>query len=298
MSLYLSNDETIKWEHAGKLYCLHIMLDGDALNPREDDGGLLTTMACWHRYHNLGDDIGKNISIEDWWRGLVKDNIPYDEFAKALFDGELSVKAVKRDDKPERYDVMYKCDDELWHTDYYSSDVSYGSLRDIVLEDLEVSDCMKLMENYAVWLPLWLYDHSGISMSCGARQYPYNDRWDSGQVGWILMTKQNALTIYDAENDGWQKVAIKTMQYEVEMYDEWLRGECFGYELYEADKPEDGEKPDWGEEEADSCWGFYGDDIIKNDMAWNVGFGLKEAIESGKYEVGTAERHVVSFYTF
>lgn len=40
-------------------------------------------------------------------------------------------------------------------------------------------------EDNVVWLPLYLYDHSGITMnttgfSCG---------WDSGQVGWIYVTK-------------------------------------------------------------------------------------------------------------
>ena len=43
----------------------------------------------------------------------------------------------------------------------------------------------------AVKLPLWLYDHSGISMSCGDRTYPYNDQWDSGLVGTIYVTKES-----------------------------------------------------------------------------------------------------------
>jgi len=43
--------------------------------------------------------------------------------------------------------------------------------------------------NAAVVLPLYLYDHGGISMST-SRVYPYNDRWDSGQVGFICATEE------------------------------------------------------------------------------------------------------------
>lgn len=232
--IWIGDNETIKWEHDDKLYCLHIMRDDDASNPREDDGGLLTTMACWHRDYRLGD-LAKGVSAEDWWRSLVSKNVPYDELMKALLSGELSIKAAEIPGCPGRYDELIKGGDGDWG--WCHEDLSYGSLKDFMLPDLEIKDCMKLMKDYAVWLPLWLYDHSGISMSCGERVYPYNDRWDSGQVGWILMTKLNALTIYDADKRGWQKAAIETMRHEVEVYSEWLEGLCYGYKLYEADKP-------------------------------------------------------------
>lgn len=286
----IGDNSTIKWENDCKLYCLHIMRDDDAANPREDDDGLLTTMACWHRDYKLGDDIGK-MSPEEWWCSLVDENVPNDELAKALVGGELSIKAVERPDG--EYDVKYKDDDGTWIDGCHCA---YRNLKYFTVNDLEVKECMKLMEEHAVWLPLWIYEHSGITMSCGGRGYPYNDRWDSSQAGWILMTKANALTIYG--KDDWRERALQTMQHDVEIYDEWLTGECYGYRLYEADKPADSEEPDWGEDETDSCWGFYGDDIIKNDMAWSVGCGLTEAIESGNYEVGTAERHTVTYWTF
>lgn len=39
--------------------------------------------------------------------------------------------------------------------------------------------------NAAVILPLYLYDHSGITMATT----PFYDHWDSGQVGFILVSK-------------------------------------------------------------------------------------------------------------
>jgi len=39
--------------------------------------------------------------------------------------------------------------------------------------------------NAAVILPLYLLDHSSISLST----HPFNNMWDSGQVGYILVSK-------------------------------------------------------------------------------------------------------------
>ena len=39
-------------------------------------------------------------------------------------------------------------------------------------------------------LPLYLYDHSGVTM----RTSPFNCRWDSGQVGFILTSRKTILS--------------------------------------------------------------------------------------------------------
>src|SRR3989304_2178978 len=40
-----------------------------------------------------------------------------------------------------------------------------------------------------VSLPLYLLDHSGLRMRIGS----FNDPWDSGQIGYIWMTKKTAI---------------------------------------------------------------------------------------------------------
>ena len=45
-ALYISDNGTIKWEHGGKLYCLHIQRDSDPENPRNWDCLLYTTDAA------------------------------------------------------------------------------------------------------------------------------------------------------------------------------------------------------------------------------------------------------------
>jgi hypothetical protein len=108
-------------------------------------------------------------------------------------------------------------------------------------------------ENPAVILPLYMYDHSGISISTS----PFSCRWDSGQIGFILVSKKKAL-----EEFGGKKVTIKLQQKleailegEVETYDQYVRGEMYGFQIV-----------DENDDIIDSCYGFFGTDFANNGM--------------------------------
>lgn len=87
-------------------------------------------------------------------------------------------------------------------------------------------------------LPLYLMDHSGLCMST----QDFNDRWDSGKVGFIYVTAEKLASecIEPAR-------AEEILKSEVGTYDCFLRGEVYGYTI---------ESPTG--EEIDSCWGYYG----------------------------------------
>lgn len=92
-------------------------------------------------------------------------------------------------------------------------------------------------------LPLYLYDHSGITMSTG----PFGCPWDSGQVGFIYTTKEQM------ENIGTPADKVEEcLKAEVEVYTKYIEGDCWGYVI----EDEEGD-------EVDSCWGFYGEDAAK-----------------------------------
>ncbi len=90
-------------------------------------------------------------------------------------------------------------------------------------------------------MPLYLYDHSGITISLS----PFSCRWDSGQVGFVIVRKEKMLRELSAKRftKSLKNKALKIAQGEVETYDQYLRGEVYGYKI-------DGD--------GDSCWGFYG----------------------------------------
>lgn len=121
-----------------------------------------------------------------------------------------------------------------------------------------------------VLLPLFLYDHSGISMSTG-RAYPFNCPWDSGQVGYIYVTRE---TIIKEWGKNGKAKAEKSLQGEVKEYDQYLTGDVYGYVV---------ETPNG--EHLDSCWGFYGLDYIKEEaesIAKHYAEGIRQAEEVEK----------------
>jgi hypothetical protein len=101
-------------------------------------------------------------------------------------------------------------------------------------------------------LPLYLYDHSGITMnttgfSCG---------WDSGQVGWIMVTKEKVRKEYGIKyiTQKWRNEVRIVLESEVKVYDQYLTGDVYGYQVCEVD--ENGIEG----EEIESCWEYYGEE--------------------------------------
>lgn len=116
-------------------------------------------------------------------------------------------------------------------------------------------------ENTAVILPLYLYDHSGISISTGA----FSCRWDSGQIGFIFVSKEKAL-----EEFGGKIVTAKLKEKlerildgEVETYDQYVRGDVYGFQIVDED-----------DDVVDSCYGFYGDNHKESGMLDYIDFEL------------------------
>lgn len=119
--------------------------------------------------------------------------------------------------------------------------------------------------NRLITLPLYLYDHSGITMNTTG----FHCGWDSGQVGWIFCTGADAL--HEWGNKRLTKRVIEKaeacLKAEVETYDQFLTGQVYGFTIYEHGAEEE---PESGNDLA-SCWGFFssdfGDDWETNGMA-------------------------------
>lgn len=98
-----------------------------------------------------------------------------------------------------------------------------------------------------VYLPVYGYDHGGLTISTS----PFSCSWDSGQLGYIYMTKEAAKNY---ENP------ILALESEVKIYDLWIRGECYYYVIFDE------------EEVLDSCGGYIGFEDCR-----------ESAIDSAKY---------------
>lgn len=92
-------------------------------------------------------------------------------------------------------------------------------------------------------LPVYLYDHSGLAVSTT----PFACPWDSGQVGYILMNREQAVEMWGRSVTD-KDLADKAGQFlvnELAAYHRYLAGEVYGYRILD----ENGEH-------VDSCWGY------------------------------------------
>ena len=98
-------------------------------------------------------------------------------------------------------------------------------------------------------LPLYLHDHSGITMRTTPFGWP---RRLTGRVGWIYVTKATVRAKFGYERVSPKRVnkVIGALRAEVEIYDLFLTKQVYGYDV----KDQDGES-------IDSCWGFITDDL-------------------------------------
>ena len=110
-------------------------------------------------------------------------------------------------------------------------------------------------------LPLYITDHNGISM----QTYRF-DAWDSSFVGLIFVEKDFYLAqscLKDEKN--WKAKAKKTLESEVEIYNDFLEGNVYQWTLYEPtvvirqsmDGKELSREIDEKGEMVDSMGGFY-----------------------------------------
>lgn len=129
---------------------------------------------------------------------------------------------------------QYTLGDEQFSPDDYEG---WDDLKEHLIKD----------EKAVIVLPLGLYDHSGITMYVGDT----HDRWDGGQVGFIYCTQEDV----DREFDGNLKKAEDFMRGEVETYDQYLRGDVWGYVVTNPKN----------DDEVGSCWGFYGIESAKEE---------------------------------
>ena len=194
-------------------YLLVVQQDDSPFNPREDDN--FGKMVCFHRRYHLGDHHNY----------IDKDDFLRDLYLKTVGDDERGAHRYER-----ALDLMN-----------YKIKAPFGS----PAYEREVDErLMKVISQKFLMLPLYLYDHSGITMNTTGFSCP----WDSGQVGWIYASKEDALREFGGKTftAAIRKKAEDRMRGEVEYYDSYLRGEAYGFELYK-----DGELED-------SCWGFIG----------------------------------------
>lgn len=115
-------------------------------------------------------------------------------------------------------------------------------------EDFTEEEIIQDMDNKFIYLPLYLYDHSGITMNTSG----FSCIWDSGQCGYIYVSIADAKAEFGWKvlTKGRRKQVEDSLRMEIHVYDQFLTGDVYGYVITDEE-----------EDVIDSCWGFYGEEV-------------------------------------
>lgn len=128
--------------------------------------------------------------------------------------------------------------DNLGQIAYSSNNYTLGT--ECVSQDRlqEIADGIK--DGSLIGLSVYAYVHGAATISTS----PFSCSWDSGQSGFVYCTKKQAREEW---GDDYEVNARRVLRGEVKTFDQYLRGDVYGYTITDKDG-----------DEVDSCWGFYG----------------------------------------
>ena len=238
-------------------YDINIYYDENPDSPRAWDN--VATFVCEHRRYNLGDEH----DIEGAVRELFNKYVTPEAIIKKFCE-DYNAKPVEDDGEK-----------------YYEYESKYGIIRvpednyDEMVGSFSECEMLDMIEatGEIVWLPISMYEHSGISIWLGGKDGHVDACWDCSTIGFAYVEKCMAEKegVLRSGKSGlyggyksWQEWAYAVMEGEMKTYDQYVTGEVFGYMVEGGDGYCD-----------DSCWGFFGTDQIprmieeaKSEIDW------------------------------
>ena len=204
-----------------------IRLDHDDFgeDPRDWNTISKSKMICWHSRYDLGDkhsykdpqELFATLFLQTMTPGRIKKLIT--DVKKGLIDNI-------RLEYSREVNLWFLKQKSIWTLEWYEVTEYYPPIdleseeivRDI-LDIIEPNDLRPYLEDKFIFKPLYLYDHSGITMNTK----PFSCIWDSGQVGFIYA---------EVGIDNLTKEELdKVLESEVKEYDEYISGEVYYIEV-------------------------------------------------------------------
>lgn len=183
-----------------------VLRDDSPWHPREEQDNL-AKMVCWHSRYNLGDKHSFKEPL-DFAVDMVQKYLKPQDVFRAMANGELADFRLIDDGNGgdylvdakvgfgaraswERMDWKVSREFEVVEAEDASFDLEMD-----VLDNCWPDEMLRMCEKYGdvAIQPLYLYDHSGISMSTSSFVgRARHAEWDSGQVGYIYLDKETAM---------------------------------------------------------------------------------------------------------
>ena len=125
-------------------------------------------------------------------------------------------------------------------------------------------------------IPLYLYDHSGITINTTGFSNIDSARWDWGQIGFAFIPRDEFLKEFEKKRvtKTLKEKANEILLSEVQTYNQYLTGEVYGYVIKDIET----------EEVKESCWGFFGLEYVEKE-ATSIANGLKHTEKENKNQL-------------
>ena len=145
---------------------------------------------------------------------------------------KIEIKYDENPESPREWDNI--CIFHITHSRYSFGDKNYNDRKSI---DNAFHEAKR---NGDIVLPLYMYEHSGITISLS----PFSCPWDSGQVGFVQVPRNKIIEEFGKKifTKKLKEKALEWAKIETETLDSYIRGDVYGYVI---------------DEDGDSCWGYY-----------------------------------------
>jgi hypothetical protein len=112
----------------------------------------------------------------------------------------------------------------------------------------------------SIKLPIYLFDHSGLTLSTSDESFRAADsqKWDWGRLGTIFVTPDEIKKDFGEITEEVTARVTRILKEEVAIYDQYMRGEVWGWELEDEGEATEG------------CFGFYGDTLADTGMLESI----------------------------
>lgn len=273
---------------------INIYYDEDSDDPRNWDN--VATFVCEHPRYTLGDKHDIEECIDDLFNAHVSSKAIIEHFVKTrdahLIPGE-------EDDYSDQYYEYTETVCGKEYTRHIDADTSYSEaiIADEMVDELDMCEKMMLIEatGEVVTLPISMYDHSGITLWLGSKWSHYDAQWDCSSIGFAFVEKNTAkeegmLDPGEKYDHNWKTWAYAMMEAEMETYDQYVRGEVYGYMIEDEDGVEASDELLCG------CWGYYEKEYLLEEAKANVDAYLEKKRETRKNNLETLKTNLASIF--
>lgn len=269
--------------------------DEEPENPRTWDN--VATFVCKHRSYDLGDEQ----DIEGCVEGLLEEYVPakaiIEYFVKTRNAHLVSGEEDSRCNQYYEYEVTLRGEKYTCHIDADTGD-SEDDIAYQMGQELDWSEKLELIEatGEVVMLPISMYEHSGITLWLGSKWGHPDAQWDCSSIGFAFVEKKTAekemsqRILPDGQKNDWKEWAYTIMEGEMKTYDQYLRGEVYGYMI----EDEEGEVA--SNVYLCGCWGYYDENHLLEDAKGNIDTYLEEKDKQRKENLQTLNMNLAKIH--